>query len=96
VPTRDADSGFAATVTVTKPVPRPCDVDSERNGVIVVAVHAQSAAVAVTEIDTGPPPAPMLSRVGWMMSVQGEAACDTGTDWPATDTLAVRSLGDVF
>lgn len=61
-----------------------------------MAVHTQSAAVAATEIGTRPPAAPTLSRVGWMTSVQGEAACDTTTDWPATATLAVRSLGDVF
>jgi hypothetical protein len=95
---RPLESGFAATVYVTVPLPEPF---LEEVIVIQLAVVATIHAHPPGAVTVTVPDPPLLSNeavVGLTTYVQGggggedEPACDTFTTWPATVSVAPRPL----
>jgi hypothetical protein len=92
-PVRGVVAVFAATVNATVPLPVPeLPVPMLIQAAVVVAVHAQLFAEAVTAIDPGPPLSPTFCDEGEMENVQaggGAAAWLTLKVLPAAVMVAV-------
>ena len=95
VATRDAVPVFAATVNATVPLPVPAAPDViVIQAALVVAVHVQLPAEAVTAIDPDPPASATFWDDGEIENVQaggGAAACAIVNVLPATTIVAVRA-----
>jgi hypothetical protein len=82
---------LAAIVSVTLPLPVPlAPVAMVIQVAVEVLVH-EHAVPAVTSIVIVPPAAETVSLVGAIVNVQGAAACDTVTAWPAIVTVPMRA-----
>jgi hypothetical protein len=92
-PVRGVVAVFAATVNATVPLPVPeLPVPMLIHAAVVVAVHAQLLAEAVTAIDPEPPPSATFCDEGEMEKVQaggGAAAWLTVKVLPAAVMVAV-------
>ena len=92
-PVRAVVAVFAATVNATVPLPVPeLPLPMLIQAAVVVAVHAQLFADAVTAIDPEPPPSPTFCDAGEMEKVQaggGAAAWVTVKILPAAVMVAV-------
>jgi hypothetical protein len=96
VPVRDEVDVFAATVKLTVPVPLPlAPAVTVIHAALLTAVHAQPV-VVVTLVLPVPPGATAFSEVGETVNTHGAASCVTVTVWPATVSVPVRELVDVF
>ena len=94
-PVRCAVPVFAATVTLTVPLPvlpRPDDVN---HAALLVVLHAQ-VLPAVTATVTDSPAAGELRLLGAIVNVHGAPACVTLNVWPAIVTVPVRCAVPVF
>jgi hypothetical protein len=100
---RDVVPVFAASAYVTLPGPCPDDGDTFAQAAGLDAVQAQ-ASLAVREIAPDPPAAPTETNVltGTAQPVEGAGADEPAAAWftatllPATWSVVVRSVDDVF
>ena len=97
VPEREDDVPLAAAVIVSVPLPVVVVLGTVRNDELLVAFHEQAEVLAVTAIDTVPPPLLAFDVVGETeteqplgASVSG-AACEKATVLSLTTMLAARA-----
>ena len=97
VPVRDPVPVFAATEYPTGPLPVPLDPDVIVIHVaLLVAVHVQVDAAAVTPTDPVVAPAPGAALVGDSVKVHATPAWFTVNVWPAIVIVPVRDDVPVF
>ena len=96
VPVREDEVRLAAAVIVSVPLPVVVVLGTVRNDALLVAFHEQVEVLAVTAIDTVPPPLLGLAVAGETETEQPVgarvtgAACVKATVWSLTTMLAER------
>jgi hypothetical protein len=96
LPLRLAVVAFAAMVSVTDPLPVPLAGDTVIHAALLVALHPQPVALAVTPIVLVPPPLAAETVAGDTPMVQVMPAWVMVNAWPAIVTVPVRELVVVF
>jgi hypothetical protein len=84
---------FADTLMLTLPVPLPLDPDvtSSHEGLLLVAVHGQSASDELTAIVPLPPAAGITTEAGLIVKAQLDPNCVMVWVYPLTETVPDRA-----